>query len=454
MLLHKDEALDRLAEIGNVAQFVAYRPGPAGKLVQSTSRILHRTPNSPFGDVREAVVALLAASGERAVNVRSYFPDDPRSREFVYGIRSVDEAVGHLERLRVEGLHLIVNETVDVNDGGVSGVAQGDVIEFAPDDTPRAVEKPGIASLPRDLGLRILETVYGFVPDLPADPNARVEFSIHPMARGWRGTKTLLWEIEESGSHRPLVVPSWPNRFSRHIGDKTFGLIVAAALGAKVPRTTVIGRRVSPFSFGAPTGSTEVWLRTAPREQEPGLFTTTRGWRDPFALLAAEDPEGRVAAVFAQSAVSARYSGAAIVGTSDRLIIEGKSGEGDTLMLGISPPEALPAGVLADVEAAHSHLSASLGPVRIEWVHDGEAVWIVQLHVGATGTGETVLVEGEAQRWIEFDVAAGLATLRELIATAPMDAGIELTGCVGLTSHIADVLRRWGRPSRLRSSSI
>ncbi len=451
MQLHKDEALDRLAQAGNVAQFVAYRPGPAGSLIQSMSRVSGHSPNEQFDNVSEATATLLAASGEGAVNVRSYLPDDPRSREFVYGIRSVDEAVGHLERLRAEGLHLILNETVDVNDGGVSGVAQGDVIEFAPDDTPRAVEKPGTASLPRQLGMRLLDTVYGFAPDLPSDTDARVEFSIHPQSRGWRGTNTLLWEIEEGVGGRAPAAPFWPNRFSRHIGDKAFGLMIADLLGFKVPSTTVIGRRVAPFSFGAPTCSSSVWLRTAPREQEPGLFTTVKGWRDPFALLAAEDPEGRVASVLAQSAITARYSGAAIVGADDSLIIEGKAGEGDALMLGEALPEILPPDVSAAVTDVHAQLTALLGPVRIEWVYDGIAVWVVQLHVGATGTTAATIVEGEAERWISFDVTLGLSALRDLIAAAPAGAGIELTGRIGLTSHIADVLRRAGRPARVET---
>ena len=451
MQLHKDEALDRLAEAGNVAQFVAYRPGPAGSLRQSTSRVSGRPANSRFESVQEAVATLLVASGEGAVNVRSYLPDDPRSREFVYGIRSTDEAVGHLERLRAEGLHLILNETVDVNDGGVSGVAQGDVIEFAPDDTPRAVEKPGTASLPRGLGIQLLNTVYGFAPDLPPNRKARVEFSIHPLARGWRDTNTLLWEIEEEAGDRSPAVPSWPNRFSRHIGDKAFGLIIADALGFKVPLTTVIGRRVAPFLFGTPTGSPVVWLRTAPREQEPGHFTTIKGWRDPFLLLATEDPESRVASILSQSAISACYSGAAIVGADNGLIIEGKAGEGDSLMLGESLPEALPPNVLAAVAVVHAELTTLLGPVRIEWVHDGKAVWVVQLHVGATRTTSAVIVEGEAELWLQFDVTTGLVALRDLIAAAPAGAGIELNGRVGLTSHIADVLRRARRPARVQA---
>jgi hypothetical protein len=453
MKLHKDEALDRLAESGNVAQFIAYRPCDRG-LLRSTSRIAGFPPNKAPEDVREAAATLLAASGERAVNVRSYIPDDPRSREFVYGIRSAEEAVGHLERLGAEGLHLILNETVDINDGGVSGVAQGDVIEFAPDDTPRAVEKPGTASIDRDLGLRLLETVYGFAPELPRGRDARVEFSIHPLPRGWRKTHTLLWEIEDNAGHRSPGTLLWPNRFSQHLGDKAFGLLVADALGFDVPKTIVIGRRVAPFAFGTPTDDTTVWMRTAPREPEPGYFTTLKGWRDPFALLAAEDPDKKLASILAQAAVSARFSGAAIMGAGSKLIIEGKAGEGDTLMLGKASPELLPPKIVTDVEHIYLRLSAELGPVRIEWVHDGVKVWIVQLHVGATGTSATTIVEGDAETWLPFDVSAGLGSLRDFLAHAPEGSGIELDGRVGLTSHIADLLRRVGRPTRVRAIKL
>ncbi len=90
MTLHKDLALDRLAEHGNVAQFVAFRPGSDG-LAQSTSRIAGLPANTHFADPAEAVATLLEKSAERAVNIRSYLPDDPRSREFVYKIESLPE---------------------------------------------------------------------------------------------------------------------------------------------------------------------------------------------------------------------------------------------------------------------------------------------------------------------------------------------------------------------------
>lgn len=448
MALYKDLALDNLAELGNVAQFVAFRPS-AGGLVQSTARLADMPPNNDFPDIPTAIESLLAASSERRINIRSYLPDDPRSREFVYGIASVRDALDELARLSAEGLHLIVNETIDIADGGVSGVAHGVVIEFAPDDTPRAVEKPDIASLPRELGLAVLRTVYGFVPDLPRDEAARVEFSIHPGPRGWRRTRTLLWEIEASPASRTAPVPHWPNRFSRHIGDKAFGLIVADQLGMPVPSSTAIARRVAPFSFGQATGALDNWLRTCPREPQPGRFTTLHGWSDPFALLAREDHDEEIASVLVQAGVPAFWSGAAIVGSDGELIVEGRRGSGDLFMLGTALPETLPHTVVEAVTERHRCLSAHLGPVRIEWVHDGERIWIVQLHVGATGTRGTILVDGEASGWQVFDVAEGLPALRAFLEHVPEGAGVLLKGQVGVTSHIADTIRKWGRPARM-----
>ena len=353
-----------------------------------------------------------------------------------------------LERLTADGLHTIVNETVDVSDGGVSGVAQGGVIEFAPDDTPRCVEKGDVASLPFEKGMQLLEIVYGFRPDLDAD-GVRLEFSIHPKPRGWRGTNTLLWEAEpDRGAATPAL--TWPNRFSRHVGDKAYGLLMAHIEGVPVPKTTVISRRVAPFTFGQSTGSPETWIRTAPVEQQPGLFTTHRGWIDPFALMAKEDSEGlAIASVLAQSGVPATFSGASIVDADGNDVVEGVRGEGDRFMLGRAAPEGLPDEVVNAVVAANGRLRQALGPVRTEWVHDGVEVWIVQMHRGATASTAGVLVPGEPGRWTLFSVSLGLERLRSLLLRIEQDTGVELLGRVGVTSHIADLVRKAGIPTRV-----
>jgi hypothetical protein len=234
MKIQKDEVLDQLATRGNVAQFVAYRPGPSG-LRQSFSRLAGHAPNSAFDSLRDAAATLILLSGEGAVNVRSYVPHDPRSREFVYGLRTVDDVIATANRLASEGLHIILNETVDIHDGGVSGVAQGGLVEFAPDDTPRCVEKPGVASLPSEIAMKLLEQVYGFRPDVHSAPGERSEFSIHPAPRGWRQSHTLLWEHETELPDEGRATMQWPNRFSSILGDKAYGLLMANLAGVPVP---------------------------------------------------------------------------------------------------------------------------------------------------------------------------------------------------------------------------
>lgn len=205
----------------------------------------------------------------------------------------------------------------------------------------------------------------------------------------------------------------------------------------------MISRRVKPFSFGQDTGSQEVWTRTCPREQEPGRFTTAKGWLDPFALLAAEDPHSMsISSVLSQAAVPARFSGAAITDSEGTPIFEGIAGEGDAFMLGKKSPERIPHSILEEIAETYRSARRKLGPVRFEWVHDGAQVWIVQLHRGGTSSVAATLVPGEASRWEVFEASKGLEELRRLIHSLPGDVGVRIKGEIGLTSHFADLLRK------------
>ena len=278
----KDAILNDLANRANIAQFVSFDP----RNQQRFARVRESAPNQVFRNTTEAITTLLSKAPEHRINIRSFLPDRPQGNEFVYGITTLEEAKNAIDRLTGQGLFVIANETVDVNDGGVSGVVHGDVMEFAPKGTPRAVESGSIVSTERAVGNQLLRWVYGFGFDLEISKNVRVEFSLHPIRRGYRSEHLIVWEMEETQNH-PLAVPllTWPNKFSEMVGDKAFGLLVAASLGLRVPRTTVIARTLRPFTFGSATGSDEIWLRTCPVTPEPGKFPTVRGWIDPFSLM-------------------------------------------------------------------------------------------------------------------------------------------------------------------------
>jgi hypothetical protein len=444
----KDDGLERLAEVANVAQFASFTPGDQPTLRHA------RIFGDPAADelaLDDAVRLLLDRSVEQSVNVRSYQPDQPKSNDFIYGLGNVDDAVAAIRRLAAAGLYTIVNETIDINDGGVSGVSSNGLIEFAPGDTPRCVEKPGTAVFPREVGSALLETVYGFRPAIPESSDLRIEFSVHPIKRGYRHTHTIIWEEEEIEPLDLAATINWPNHFSRFLGDKTFGLLVADAFGFTVPRTTVVGRHVAPFPFGQSTDSGEYWIRTAPLEPVPGKFTTQRGWRDPFRLLEEEDPGSEVVvSVLSQEGVAAVYSGAAAETADGDLIIEGVAGAGDKFMQGEVHSQALPADLTSKLEGTYEDLSSQLGAVRFEWAYDGERVWILQLHRGRTPSSGNVIYPGNPSIERQFLVANGLEALRDLIehVDAPRE-GIVLIGGVGVTSHFGDVLRRARVPSRI-----
>lgn len=454
--LFKDAVLDRLARRANVAQFISFGPD----LRQRFARVFGYSANQRFPDLPAAAAALLQSSGERSVNVRSFDPVTPKSREFVYGLKTVDEITRNVQRLAAAGLYTIANETIDVNDGGVSGVALGDVIEFAPGDTPRAVEKPGTAALPRKAALELLSTVYGFTPDVARyGPKARVEFSIHPLRRGFRQDHTVIWELETVGVARTRAEVRWPNRFSRYIGDKAFGLLIADLHGLPVPKTTVITRTIAPFTFGKSTTSGEVWIRTCPRVQVPGKYTTHRGWLDPFELMSKEDPDGtKLASVLAQEGVDATYSGAVLArgrqnGSRAAITIEGTQGFGDEFMIGRKKRTTLPKSVQARVRDLYDRAARELGPVRFEWVQDRAHTWIVQFHRGASPSNGRTIFPGKPSRFRPFHVENGLEPLRALIDELEgTNEGIVLIGDVGVTSHFGDVLRRAQVPSYIEAN--
>ena len=353
---------------------------------------------------------------------------------------------------------MILNETVDVNDGGVSGVMQGGCLEFAPGVIPRFVEKDSkypISSLSKEIGFGILETVYGIKPNLDFPDGYRVEFSTHPKARGWRHAHTIIWEVEKIDDAQITPYYSWPNLFSVFLGDKVYGLLLAYLIGLNVPRTTVFSRnpRLGLFTFGVPTGSGELWTRTCPKVQEPGRFTTLHKWNDPFQLMETDDPEGKfLASCIVQEGVESIYSGAALTDHDGALILEGVEGVGDQFMLGKAMTEALPNEVQVALRTEYKKAYDCLGDVRFEWAYDGVQVWILQLHVGRSISSGRTIVPGEPDMWVDFEVEKGLEALRSIVAQIHnTNYGISVIGHVGMTSHVADVLRKSGIPSKMQN---
>lgn len=447
----KDAQLARLASEHNVASFVSCTPGAPYLRFQ----VLPGQPFPRHRGLAAAVERLLATSKSGSVNVRTFKPGVPKGNPFHYGLRTVAEALDQVAASAADGYYCIVNETIDIHDGGVSGVSLGGVVEFAPDDTPRAVEQEDAARLPLEVADRMLRTVYGGAVSIPAGNAERIEFSVHPVRVGQRQEPVIVWETEPVEPTRLDVDIRWPNRFSRLLGDKTFGLLVADALELPVPEATVVSRRVAPFRFGRPTGTSEWWMRTAPADQTPGHFSTTRGWTDPFATLMKEDHDYAVAAVLAQEGVDGLYSGATLP-TSDGAdhIIEGVAGSGDDFMLGSQATAALPDAIVERVRDLLATIESRLGSgVRIEWVADQTTIWVLQLHRVALGSVAGVFSPGEADEWLPFDPSRGLDALHELIEEAThRRAGIEVTKPVGLTSHVGDLLRKARVPGRLRAT--
>ena len=439
----KDDVLLNIYTKGfNIAQFVS--TDNKGALRNQVVSGIFR----PCKNTRDAVKSLLVASDSGLVNVRSYSPGSHQGCPFVYGLSSLDDVESVISKRVSEGLYTVINETIDVKDGGVSGVSEGGVVEVAPGTTPRGVEGLDVSPFPSWLARKMIENIYSIDLDITHDTNYRVEFSVHPSPCGVRKTNAIVWEEQETNRIIPSSV-NWPNPLSRHIGDKAFGLMVASLFGFRVPKARVFLRdtRIRSFSFGVNTNSTNKWTRTCPSVQMPGKFQTVNKLVDPYILMQEDDSSGEfIPGCIVQDEVKAKYSGATITGANGEPLTSGVVGFGDCYMAG-GGADNLPDSIVFDVHSVWQNIVSVLGASRFEWVHDGDEVWVVQLHCGKSVSRENVIVPGKPERWVEFSSSMGLEYLRDLVKTSGI--GIKITSPIGMTSHVADILRKNNIPSYL-----
>lgn len=458
-VLLKDEKLHViLNEVdSNVAQFLSFGLKSDVNLRYS---YIKDTKVMDDGSKKSLITKLIKSSKFKSINIRKFKPDSMKGHKLVYGktIDQIDAILDTLVENNKNGFYSIVNENIDICDGGVSGVVLGNVIEFSPKDTPKCVEKPGVCSLPKDMGFKLLEIVYGFSPEIKFEENYRVEFSIHPKRQGIKNEHTIIWEYEKYELNKSEFKLNWPNNFSRFIGDKAYGLIIASLLDLLVPSTTVISRNVAPFTFGKKTGLYEKWIRTCSIIKEPGLFYTGDTWQDPFELMIKEETKGdkevNIASILSQEAVDAKYSGAAIIKARfEDDIIEGVKGQGDNFMVGEEGIVTLPKDVMNKVQELCNKVRYHyklLGEVSIEWVYDGQNIWIVQLNQIKVSSSNDYIVKGTPEKYIAFEMYEGLDKLREIIKSIQgKNIGIEIIGNIGVTSHFGDLLRLANVPSRI-----
>lgn len=464
----KDEKLHYLIrnKVANIAQFVSFEPNSNLK-----TRFIHinNFDNNNKLSNRKIIEKLILSAPSKAVNIRSFSRKTMKGNKLVYnkGIDDIDEILQTIKENSLDNKYSIINENIDINDCGVSGVILGSVIEFSPEDTPKCVEKEGICSLPREIGLKILQNVYGFSLDINFASNYRVEFSIHPNRQGVKKQHTIIWEYEcyEKVDYQRKI--SWPNNFSRFIGDKVFGLLIADLLGIMVPKTTVISRKIAPFTFGTATGLNEKWIRTCPIKKEPGKFYTGSNWIDPFKLMVEEEAKGsndiNIASIISQDAVEALYSGASFVTEYEKNdLIEGVSGNGDKFMVGEQNKLELPKEVIKAVKTLNNKIRSyhkELSDVSVEWVYDGSIVWLVQLNQlkgqnKYNSLERNIIVHGSPSHYEKVFVKDGLDSLRNKIhLLKDKNIGVELIGNIGVTSHFGDLLRLSNIPSILKSEN-
>lgn len=444
----KDYMLSELSKNYNIAQFVSFAP-------ESGVRYCHVKGDPEVFYDADPIFALLESSKSGMVNIRTFKEENSQGNPFIYGLTNPITILSHIKHLNRDGYYVIVNETIPLDDGGVSGVYHRGCIEFAPGVSPRFIENSDevVASYYSGAALRILDTVYNTKIDRDIFFDKRVEFSVHPEKVGLKDENWIIWEVGEESSYE-AVTPNyhWPNAFSKFIGDKAFGLLLAHVHGYSVPRTTIYTKQHQlVFSFGEATGADNIWTRTCPKVQTPGKFVTLPNKVDPYELMEGSE---ELASCLHQEEVPVFYSGAAITGSNGEAYIEGVEGYGDKFMLGEEPPSFdIPSHVIHDVSHLHDRLSGNFrGNISFEWGHDGYKAWLFQLHKEYDDNNVFITQGNSATVWKDFYASGGLEALRALISeykyTSP-NVGIRVIGNIGLTSHIADVLRKSGIPSEI-----
>ena len=163
-----------------------------------------------------------------------------------------------------------------------------------------------------------------------------------------------------------------------------------------------------------------------------------------------------IASILSQEAIEPIFSGACIIKENMKDdIIEGVSGKGDSFMVGEEELLFnLPREIITHIKRLNNKIRKHfylLGEVSIEWVYDGQNIWIVQLNQIKLSGNKDIIVDGNAKKYIKFNASSGLENLRNLIKEIEnKDIGIELIGNIGVTSHFGDLLRLANIPSQLK----
>lgn len=412
------------------------------------------------------IIELLTHSKEGSVNIRTWRKDREKGSEFIYGLTSVDEIVSKLNKLRSEGYEILLNETIDKDDGGISGVMLGNIVEFAPFSTPRNVENGNVCRLPIDIAIRILAYTYNLsvttfnkLMNLSkiSKEGHRIEFSVHP-----KHPQYTVWEIDTlEGRQSPkfINVPQDCD-FSKMIGNKTFGLLLMSAMNINVPNSEVINMYLDEkFKFGLYENkqSDYKWLRPAPKIKEPGKYDSIRSKKLDIPKRIREwDKE--ISSYIIQDDVNSEYSGSAIMRENWRVIVEGVEGTGEDFMVGKKEVESLPKSIIDKVIRTLLELRLDFeknGIINttfsIEWGIVDRTVIIFQFNFIEDDSNEDWIVEPKNgdTTYIDYNVERGLEEFRDLTSKIKEGQGINLIGNIGITSHFGDLLRKYRIPSRI-----
>ena len=115
-------------------------------------------------------------------------------------------------------------------------------------------------------------------------------------------------------------------------------------------------------------------------------------------------------------------------------------------MLGEQKDEKLPQKIVKAVRETYEFTHHFVGPSGVEWVFDGNAVWVVQLNQ-ADSQKQQVSFDNNIE-WVEFHFSKGKLEdfRRKVMELRGSSKGIIIIGGVSPLSHLGEIAENQGIP--------
>ena len=113
----KDKVLDKIyLTNNNIAQYISFKPN---REKPNYIHIKNYTPENSTN--KDIILNLINSSKSKSVNIRSFSPERMKGNKLIFNKKKSDiyDILNIVEQNKQKGFYSIINENIDINDGGV-----------------------------------------------------------------------------------------------------------------------------------------------------------------------------------------------------------------------------------------------------------------------------------------------------------------------------------------------